>query len=129
MIEQGYKQRRYTLWWYEDEQGVIHKQTVFQGEPTPTAPWQPGRPPLIPEMAAYMRTVISKVHTGKPKTIVQRLKMSQAKLGVPKSHEHRANMSQAHLERCARVRALMEERPELTYHQASTLEASLRKKK
>jgi hypothetical protein len=121
--------KRYSLWWYQDEFGQIHKKTVPTGEPYPTEPWQRGMPPYTQERKLKEQQRLSQLHRGVPKTPKQRQLMSVAKTGVPKSLEHKYNMSLAHLQRIQRVRQLMQEQPELTYFQACTLEAKIRKTK
>jgi hypothetical protein len=105
---------------YYDEQGKKHIVSLpIDQEPLPH--FKPGNGPMNEEHYQHYLQRIQETITGKPKTITQRLRMSQAKLGVPKSQTHRENMRQAQLERSREIRLLQEKYPELSYREAGQL--------
>ena len=113
-------------YWYRDERGNNRMVTVRPDQPV-EAHWKPGFPPRPQHVADAFAQRMRALHGGVPKSNEQREKMRQRKLGVAKSEEHKETMSRAHLERQPRIREVHKRHPELTYHQASALEARLRK--
>ena len=114
-------------YWCRDESGNVLLTTVKVGEPEPDAHWMRGFPPRSEEVARAFAQRIHEVHAGVPKSPSQREKMRQRKLGISKSDEHIRRMRVAHAERQPRIREVHKRHPQLTYHQASGLEARLRK--
>jgi hypothetical protein len=94
---------------------------------TPDPSWTRGFPPRSPEKQQQIRDRLTKLHGGKPKSLEQREKMRQRKLGIPKSDSHKQTMSKSQRERLPRIQAIRQMFPDLTYQQASSLEARLRK--
>lgn len=113
-------------YWYRDERGFNRMVTVHPDEPVEPH-WIHGFPPRPQHVADAFTQRMRELHAGIPKSSEQREKMRQRKLGVPKSAEHKETMSRSHSERQPRIREVHRRHPELTYHQASALEARLRK--
>lgn len=113
-------------YWYVDECGrnVI---VTIRKEQEPQPHWIRGFPPRTQAVADATAQRLRQIHCGVPKSEQQKRLMSAASLGIPKSATHRASMSAAHRSRQPRIREVHSRNQHLTYHQASSLEAKLRK--
>jgi hypothetical protein len=128
------KQNKYYNYWHTtiDGQKVIRRLRVLVDPNTDPEysmhTWTRGSGSITPERHQNLLNAML-LHRGVPKTTTHRSAMSRASLGRSKSPEHIESMRIAHIERIARVKALMQEQPELSYHQAVTVEAKIRRGK
>lgn len=123
--------KSHNRWW-----AIIDGSRVIRNYPLDVDPntlphnthlWTRGHGPFTPEKYQRWLEYVGP-HLHRPKTVEHRRAMSDASIGVPKSETHKKSMSITHTLRIQRVRQLMSEQPHLTFHQASSLEAQLRKK-
>lgn len=122
--------RYFNRWWTTIDGVRVIKNYPLHVDPNVDSPhyWQRGHGPHDPQRLERYRIHMERfIHL--PKSEQHRAAMSRAALGVPKSPQHKESMRRAHHLRVQRVRELMSENPDLSYHQASTLEAQSRKTK